>query len=147
MVVTISTINACCSISSGNTVTVANGNTLGLVLIIRCGYLDFRKQCGTLSIRRSSYQYGNYSAKAKNDTNPENGLYLLVYSCCKSKLIDVSPNTRLDKFYSFNAGLDSWLNEDANAVMTLGKDILYVAQNLFGFRYCHSRSGIYRSSE
>jgi hypothetical protein len=28
-------------------------------------------------------------------------------------------------------GLDSWLNEDANAVMTLGKDILYVAQNLF----------------
>jgi hypothetical protein len=47
-------------------------------------------------------------------------------------LIDVSPNTRLDKFYSFNAGLDSWLNEDANAVMTLGKDILYVAQ-FFGF--------------
>jgi hypothetical protein len=31
----ISTINACCSISSGNTVTVANGNTLGLVLIIQ----------------------------------------------------------------------------------------------------------------
>jgi hypothetical protein len=29
-------------------------------------------------------------------------------------------------------GLDSWLNEDANA-MTLEKDILYVAQNLFGF--------------
>jgi hypothetical protein len=45
----------------------------------------------------------DYSAKAKNDTNPENGLYLLVYSCYKSKLIDVSPNTRLDKFYSFNA--------------------------------------------
>jgi hypothetical protein len=33
-------------------------------------------------------------------------------------------------------GLDSWL-KDANAVMTLGKDILYVAQNLFGFTAIH----------
>jgi hypothetical protein len=46
-------------------VTVANGNTLGLVFDYS-GAGTLRKQCGTLSIRRSSYQYGNYSAKAKN---------------------------------------------------------------------------------
>jgi hypothetical protein len=49
------------------------------------------------------------------------------------KLIDVSPNTRLDKFYSFNAGLDSWLNEDANAVMTLGKG--YIIRGPESFRF------------
>ncbi|MFV8379901.1 T9SS sorting signal type C domain-containing protein [Flavobacterium sp. LB3R33] len=36
-------------------------------------------------------------------------------------MIDVSPNTSLDKFYSFDASLDSWFNELTTTAMTAGK--------------------------
>jgi hypothetical protein len=78
----ISTINACSCSSSGNTVTVANGNTLGLVF-------DY-SGAGTLILENNAALYQSEDQvintgllKRKNDTNPENGLYLLVYSCYK----------------------------------------------------------------
>ena len=37
------------------------------------------------------------------------------------KLIDVSPNTSLDKFYSFDVSLNSWFNELSTTTMTVGK--------------------------
>ena len=119
----ISTINACsCSIISGNTVTVANGNTLGLVF-------DY-SGAGTLILENNAALYQSEDQVIntgiillKRKTTPILKMDYTYWSTpvINQKLIDVSPNTRLDKFYSFNAGLDSWLNEDANAVMTLGK--------------------------
>lgn len=119
----LSTINACsCSISSGNTVTVTNGNTLGLVF-------DY-SGAGTLILENNAALYqsedqvintGIIVLKRKTTPIVKTDYTYWSTPVINQKLIDVSPNTRSDKFYSFNPGLDSWSNEDANAAMTVGK--------------------------
>ena len=120
---TVSSINACsCSISSGNTVTIADGNTLGLAF-------DY-SGLGTLVLENNAalYQWEELvnntgTIRVKRKTMPILKTDFTYWSTpvLNQKLIDVSPNTRVDKFFSFNPISDYWVNEDANALMTIGK--------------------------
>jgi uncharacterized delta-60 repeat protein len=118
----LTTVNACsCSISTGNTVTIPNGNTLGLLF-------DYSGS-GTLVLENNATLYQSEdqiintgSIRMKRETTPIIKTDYTFWSSPVSnqKLIDVSPNTLSDKFYSFNASVNNWHNETPTDVMDIG---------------------------
>ncbi|RTY96175.1 T9SS sorting signal type C domain-containing protein [Flavobacterium sp. GSP27] len=117
------TVNSCsCFISAGNTVTIPAGNTLGLVF-------DYSGS-GTLILENNAALYQSEDQvsnsgviQLKRKTTP---ILLTDYTYWSSpvlnqKLIDVSPDTHWDKFYSFDASRNSWANEISTNVMSVGK--------------------------
>lgn len=118
-----STINSCsCTIGSGKTVTIPEENTLGLVF-------DYSGS-GTLILENNAALYQSEDQVAnsgiirlKRKTTPILSTDFTYWSSPVSsqKLIDVSPDTFSNKFYSFDALRDSWANEIATNVMTVGK--------------------------
>ena len=119
----LASVNSCsCSISLGNTVTVPDGNTLGLVF-------DY-SGLGTLILENNAALYQSEDQvsntgiiQLKRKTTPILKTDYTYWSSpvLNQKLIDVSPNTPLDKFYSFDASSDSWFNELSTTAMTVGK--------------------------
>jgi uncharacterized delta-60 repeat protein len=119
----LASVNSCsCSISAGNSVTVPDGNTLGLVF-------DY-SGLGTLILENNAALYQSEDQvnntgiiQLKRKTTPILKTDYTYWSSpvLNQKLIDVSPNTSLDKFYSFDASLDSWFNELSTTAMTVGK--------------------------
>ncbi|WP_244199295.1 T9SS sorting signal type C domain-containing protein [Flavobacterium psychrolimnae] len=119
----LASVNSCsCTISSGKTVTIPEGNTLGLVF-------DYSGS-GTLILENNAALYqsedqvtNSGTIQLKRKTTP---ILFTDYTYWSSpvssqKLIDVSPDTPSDKFYSFDAFRDSWANEIATNVMSVGK--------------------------
>lgn len=119
----LNSVNACsCSISSGISVGVPNGNTLGLVF-------DY-SGLGTLilennaSLFQSEDQITNTGLVVyKRETTPIVKFDYTYWSSPVSgqRLVDVSPDTLSDKFFSFNAASDSWSNESPTNLMESGK--------------------------
>ncbi|MFV8335027.1 T9SS sorting signal type C domain-containing protein [Flavobacterium sp. RSP29] len=119
----LASVNSCsCTISAGNTVTILDGNTLGLVF-------DYSGS-GTLILENNAALYQSEEQvnntgiiKLKRKTKPILKTDYTYWSSpvFNQKLIDVSPSTPSDKFYSFDASLDSWFNELSTTAMTVGK--------------------------
>lgn len=115
--------NACsCSISSGYSVGVPNGNTLGLVF-------DYSGS-GTLILENNASLYQSEDQitntgiiSLKRQTTPIIKTDYTYWSSpvLNQRLVDVSPNTLSDKFYSFNATTDSWFEELPTNSMDVGK--------------------------
>ncbi|KIA84878.1 delta-60 repeat domain-containing protein [Flavobacterium sp. AED] len=114
--------NACsCSINLGNTVTIPNGNTLGLIF-------DYAGS-GTLVLENNAALYqsddqiintGNIRIKRQTTPILKTDYTYWCSPASNQKLIDVSPLTLLDKFYSFDASADNWNNETPTNVMGTG---------------------------
>lgn len=116
-------VNSCsCSISIGNTVTITEGNTLGLIF-------DYSGS-GTLIIENNAALYQSEEQVnnsgiilLKRNTTPIIKTDYTYWSSPVSnqKLFDVSPNTLFDKFYSYDAAKYSWWDEIPSNVMTVGR--------------------------
>ncbi|MFV5694406.1 T9SS sorting signal type C domain-containing protein [Flavobacterium sp. LB3P122] len=114
--------NACsCSISAGNTVTIPNGNTLGLIFDYSgLGTLVFENNA---SLYQSEDQISNTGIiRIRRKTTPILKTDYTYWSSpvLNQKLIDVSPNTLADKFYSFDAPANKWQNVTPTNGMGLG---------------------------
>lgn len=115
--------NICsCYINEGKTVTLLSGNTLA----IEFDYSGF----GTLILEdtASLYQRDNDIvntgiANVKRESSPILKFDYTYWSSpvYNEKLINVSPGTLLDKFFSYDAVSDKWKIENASNTMTLGK--------------------------
>ncbi|MFV5683901.1 T9SS sorting signal type C domain-containing protein [Flavobacterium sp. GB2R13] len=114
--------NACsCSISLGNTVTIPNGNTLGLTFdYTGLGTLVLENNAALHQSDDQIINTGNI--RIKRQTTPVLKTDYTYWSSPVSnqKLIDISPLTLLDKFYSFDASADNWHNETPTNAMGLG---------------------------
>ncbi|TDE06043.1 T9SS sorting signal type C domain-containing protein [Flavobacterium sandaracinum] len=129
----LTTVNSCsCTISSGKTVTIPEGNTLGLVF-------DYSGS-GTLILENNAALYQSEDQVTnsgiihlKRKTTPILSTDYTYWSASVSsqKLMDVSPNTPSDKFYSFDAANNSWLNETPTTSMTVGKGYIIRGPNTF----------------
>jgi uncharacterized delta-60 repeat protein len=122
----------CCTIDSGKTITISSGSTLGLsfnysgngILVledtaslyqsddemVNTGIIHFKRQ--TKPVLKFDYTY--WSSPVENH-----------------KLIDVSPTTLSDKFFSFDADTNHWINEVPSTVMSIGKG--YIIRGPQGF--------------
>lgn len=119
----LSSVTICsCSISTGNTVTIPNGNTLGLVF-------DYSGE-GTLVLENNASLYqsddqiiNTGKMLLKRQTTPILKLDYTYWSSPVSnqQLITLSPNTSTSKFYSFDAVADDWAQETVTNTMVLGK--------------------------
>ena len=115
--------NACsCAINSAKTVTVSSGKTLGLSFnYTGAGILVLED---TASLYQSDDEMVNTGIiHLKRKTTP---IRKFDYTCWSSpvenhKLIDVSPTTLSDKFFSFDADVNSWSGEAPSNMMALGK--------------------------
>ncbi|MEC5164915.1 putative delta-60 repeat protein [Flavobacterium sp. PL11] len=118
----ISAKSCSCFISSGNTVAIKTGNTLSLTseysglgrLIVENNASLFQSDdatinSGIINVHRKTtpivkYDYTYWSSPVLNQ-----------------KLIDVSPNTLVDKYYSYNPSANSWFLESPINNMIIGQ--------------------------
>lgn len=129
----LTSVNACsCTIDEGKKVTVLNSNTLGLefdyygsgILILEDSASLYQSDdevvnTGISNMKRKSspilkFDYTYWSSPVENQ-----------------KLIDVSPNTLSDKYFSFDFALNDWYQENPSNKMTIGKG--YIIRGPQGF--------------
>ena len=118
-----STVNSCsCAINTGNTVTIKAGNTLGLTF-------DY-SGLGTLILENNAALYqsddeivNTGTIVLKRETTPIIKTDYTYWSSPVSNqsLLEVSPNTDMEMFYSFDATTDLWHREVPTNSMEVGK--------------------------
>lgn len=119
----LTTTNVCsCSIDEGKKVTLLSGNTLG----IEFSYLG----SGILTLEDSASLYQNddevlnsgiIHLKRKSSLIIKSDYTFWSSPVQNQKLIDVSPDTALDKFFLFDSLIDDWTKENPSNNMTVGK--------------------------
>jgi uncharacterized delta-60 repeat protein len=126
----LTTANVCsCTIDFGKTVTLLSGNTLG----IEFSYFGL----GTLVLQDSANLYQSDDDMVntgvihlKRKTSPITRFDYTYWSSPvdHQKLVDVSPNTQPDKYYSYNYG---WQGETPSNNMIVGKGYIIRGPNNF----------------
>nr|WP_294927370.1 T9SS sorting signal type C domain-containing protein [uncultured Flavobacterium sp.] len=120
--ISVSANACCCSIDPGKAVTVSNGQTLGLSF----NYTG----AGTLILEdtASLYQSDNEMINTgiihvKRKTTPIRKFDYTYWSSPveNHKLVDVSPTTLSDKFFSFDTDVNYWKEEIPLTIMSSGK--------------------------
>lgn len=124
-----------CTVTSG-LVKISSGNTLKLTdaLYVNGGSLVFNDAASliqTNSITNTSYDPTKITFI--RNTAPIRKFDYTYWSSpiVSQSLINISPNTALDKFYSFDAATNNWLNESAYNTMQLGKGYIIRGPNSF----------------
>jgi len=120
-----------CDVSAGANVTVNQGHTLTIasqVNVASLGTLTFEDTASLVQLNNVS-NIGNISYK--RFTTPISKFDYTYWSSpvFNQSLINVSPNTALDKFYSFNAATDSWVQESSSNLMSIGKGYIIRGPN------------------
>jgi len=115
--------NACsCTIDSGKTVTVLDGNTLGLSY-------DYNGE-GTLVLEDTASLYqsddeiinsGIIHVKRKSSPILKFDYTYWSSPVESQKLIDVSPNTLWDKYFSYDYNIMNWKTESPSKIMNIGR--------------------------
>lgn len=118
----LTSVNACsCFIGTGNTVTIPNGNTLGLVFEYSgAGTLVLENNAALYQSEDQIINTGNIQLKRKTTPILKTDYTYWSSPVSNQKLIDASPLTVSDKFYSFNASANEWHNETPTNVMGIG---------------------------
>ncbi|MEL1255694.1 hypothetical protein AAEO57_18015 [Flavobacterium sp. DGU38] len=126
-------VNACCcSIDSGKIVTISSGRTLGLSFNYSgSGTLVLED---TASLYQSDDEMMNTGiVHLKRKTAPVRKFDYTYWSSPveNQKLVDVSPTTLSDKFFSFDPDANYWKNEEPLNAMATGKG--YIIRGPQGF--------------
>ena len=112
-----------CQVNSG-AVVIKSGHTLSLAneLTVSGGSLKFEDNASLIQTNTViTINTGNITYERLTPTIIDNFDYTYWSSpVSPQKLIDVSPNTSLDKFYSFNLTVNDWQQENPNINMTPG---------------------------
>ena len=131
-------ITACsCTVANGAVVTISSGNTLKLTdgLIVNSGSITFNDTASLLqtnTITNTSYA-PTITPTFIRKTAPIRKFDYTYWSSpiATQSLINLSPNTASDKFYSFDSTLNNWLNESSSNTMVLGKGYIIRGPNNF----------------
>ena len=121
-----SDITGCsCTVTSGNVI-ISSGNTLNLTdaLYVNGGSITFNDTASLLqtnSVANTSYDSSKISFLRK--TAPIRRYDYTYWSSPVNNqiLLNVSPLTSLDKFFSFDSVINNWANESASNTMVPGK--------------------------
>jgi hypothetical protein len=111
-----------CTINTGVNIKVPTGVAIKIQDKLNVnGSLTFEDGSSLIQINDLAVNTGNITYKRLTSTPIDNFDYTYWSSpVSPQKLIDVSPSTSLDKFYSFNLTVNDWQQEDPNTNMTSG---------------------------
>jgi hypothetical protein len=135
-----------CDISAGANVTVNQGHTLTIanqVNVASLGTLTFEDTASLVQLNNVS-NIGNITYKRQTSIIRNSDYTYWSTPVSPQTLINVSPNTALDKFYSFNAATDSWVPESSTSTMIKGKG--YIIRGPSFFPSPNPPSGIHQAS-
>ena len=111
-----------CTINTGVNIKVLSGVAMKIQDKLNVnGSLTFEDGSSLIQINDLAVNTGNITYKRLTSTPIDNFDYTYWSSpVSPQKLIDVSPNTSQDKFYSFNLTFNDWQQEDPSGNMTSG---------------------------
>jgi hypothetical protein len=122
-----SDITACsCTVTSGNVI-ISSGNTLNLIdaLYVNGGSMVFDDTASLIQTNSvaSNTCYDLTKISFQRTTSPIRKFDYTYWSSPVSaqSLLNLSPNTSADKYFSFDSSINNWFNENPLTVMTLGK--------------------------
>ena len=119
-------ITACsCTVTSG-TVTIPTGNYLklgGKLTVNTPGTLTFENNASLVQTAFTGANTGDITYQRASTTNREFDYTYWSSPVVGQKLLDVSPSTKLDKFFYFDAATENWVQviDPATTFMTIGK--------------------------
>ncbi|RBN50019.1 hypothetical protein DR980_10985 [Flavobacterium psychrolimnae] len=118
-------LTACtCLVKAGRKVIIKEGKTLKLTngltvedTVDPKTTLTFENNASLVQVNKDAVNKGVISYIRSNNTTRETDYTYWSSPVAGQKLIDVSPKTPLDYFYSFDAGVNNWIYEDPNKVV------------------------------
>ena len=115
--------NACsCTIDSGKTVTILGGRTLGLSFDYSgAGNLILEDKASLFQSDDEIINTGIIHVKRKSSPILKFDYTYWSSPVESQKLIDVSPKTLSDKFFSYDYGIKNWKQEIPSTIMTTGR--------------------------
>jgi len=117
-------ITACsCTITSGTVTIVAGKNLiLGSKLTVSGGSLTFENNASLVQTTYTGANSGNITYRRNTTTNSEFDYTYWSSPVAAQNLLAISPLTKLDKFFSFDAAANNWVQENpSTTTMTVGK--------------------------
>ncbi|UQD55725.1 T9SS sorting signal type C domain-containing protein [Flavobacterium sp. K5-23] len=137
-------VGCSCQVNSGNVVFNPNHSlTLTNGLTVSGGSLTFENNASLVQINAVTNS-GNITYKRQTSIIRKLDYTYWSSPVFPQTLINVSPNTALDKFYSFNAATDSWVLESSTNTMIKGKG--YIIRGPQFFPAPNPPSGIHQAS-
>ncbi|SDG99821.1 PA14 domain-containing protein [Flavobacterium omnivorum] len=114
-----------CTVNSGVQVTVQSGHTLKITNAVKVNTaagtsLTLHNNASLVQVNDAAVNSGVISYIRSNSTTRETDYTYWSSPVAGQKLIDVSPKTPSDFFYSFNAADDNWNNAVPSTVMGVG---------------------------
>ncbi|MFV5694405.1 T9SS sorting signal type C domain-containing protein [Flavobacterium sp. LB3P122] len=120
----VSNVDGCsCQVNSGNSVTILSGGTLKItngITLLGTGILTFENTASLVQINDNAINSGNITYRRSNSTTRETDYTYWSSPVAGQTLKKVSPNTPSNLFYSFNAAVNDWKQENSANVMTIG---------------------------
>jgi uncharacterized delta-60 repeat protein len=119
----LTTANICsCTIDEGRTVTLLNGNALGIEFDYSgLGTLVLEDTASLYQLDDEIVNTGIVHVKRKSSPILKFDYTYWSSPVENQKLIDISPATALDKFFSYNTTSNSWKQENPSNKMIIGK--------------------------
>lgn len=119
----LTTANVCsCSIDAGKEVTLLSGNALGIEFAYTgSGILNMEDSASLYQSDDDIINTGIIHLKRKSSPILQSDYTYWSAPVQYQKLGDVSPNTAVDKFFSFDSILKNWRNENPSNIMIPGK--------------------------
>jgi hypothetical protein len=103
-------------VESGKTITVTNN-----VLIDPTAIMSLENSSSLVQINNNATNSGKITYKRNTSLGRETDYTYWSTPVADQTLLDVSPLTKKDKFFSFNPAINNWTQEDTTLKMTLGK--------------------------
>ncbi|MFV5687617.1 T9SS sorting signal type C domain-containing protein [Flavobacterium sp. ZT3R25] len=120
----VSDVDGCsCQVNSGSSVTILLGGTLKItngVAVLGTGILTFENTASLVQINDNAINSGNITYRRNNSTTRETDYTYWSSPVAGQTLKKVSPKTPSNFFYSFNAAVNDWNQENSANVMTIG---------------------------
>ena len=127
-------LEACSCLVTGGTITIKSGHTLTLTneLNVLGGLLTFNDSASLVQINDAAVNTGNIIYKRNMATNRETDYTYWSSPVANQKLLDISPNTPLNYFYSYSATADNWNLENTANPMFFGIGYIIRGQPITG---------------
>jgi hypothetical protein len=126
-----------CTVNAGVQVTVQSGHTLKITNAVKVNTaagtsLTFQNTASLVQVNDDAVNTGVISYIRSNSTTRETDYTYWSSPVAGQKLIDVSPKTPSDFFYSFNAADDNWNNAVPSTVMGVGTGYIIRGPKIVG---------------